>query len=190
MHARNNNVQELPMAINSQALQKAADHINRALGDIGTLDSELANTIANIYYRFYSYCPSEVRNLVLTLVESPVANVVQAASQQLVLQQKMQVMQTLFEDNLTPMSSEQTTECAFLAASIQMLPQILPLMEEAKRTANEKDIKMITEVLVNIFKYRIFDALMQSLFKSRIERMFKARPSELPDLARQMGFRC
>jgi hypothetical protein len=178
------------MTIDSQALHKAADHINRALGDIGKLDSELTNTIANIYYRFYSYCPSEVRTLVLTLVEGPVANAVHATSQQLVLQQQIQVMQTLFEQNLTPMSPGQTTECAFLAASIQMLPKMLSLMEGAKRTANERDMKMVTEVLVNIFKYRIFDALMQPLFKSRIERMFKVRPSELPGLAQQMGFRC
>lgn len=97
-------------------------------------------------------------------------------------------MQTVFERNLKPMSPGQTTECAFLAASIQVLPQMLPLIEEAKRTANESDIKMLTEVLVNIFKYRIFDALMQSLFKSRIERMFKARPKELRHLAQHMGF--
>ncbi len=150
--------------LDTEAADLARQHIQRDYGSLADLPEEFADTIANIYYRFYlEYMSSN---------EKPNA-----------LPQSIREGSDLFKD-MTSYLKKSSRDLTFIEGGPE-------LIESIRRLRDEKQIdefEILVEVMLDHLKFGIDEAMNKRGIRRMIERLFKRRKvREIAGLATTLG---
>lgn len=155
----------VPKELNKNAFSKAVESLLEDFGSLDDLPTELRNTIANIYYRFYvniEYMNSGGNS---KLLESYIPRSISTRDAFM---------------NYTAFSAQ--TIAAFETAK----SMIDPIRAARKSQPERKEIfDYMVQVALDSFKYDIDNAHEKTPFRRAIERKFK-KPNEIPELYNKM----
>ena len=147
------------MKIDEDVLRQAAEAMLSDLGETTDLPAELANTIANVYYRFFACAEHMMRggntNLLEPYLESP----------------------TGFSDAFRQFSQLNTDAIA----AIESVKDLVRSAREAKEQGGKVAFSYCVTLILDVFKYGISNAHTKSPIRRAIERKFK-KTKEIPDL--------
>lgn len=150
------------MILNDYVIELCADLMEEQIGDISDLPKELANTLANLYYKHYYY---------IIYYDSDPDRVI--------------VPDEVKETNdLLGGMDKYIKNRTLVDKAVKSLPDVI----DALRGIEEEDIKhynFTLELLLDIFKYNIDNALNKSSIRRKIERKF-CKVNEIPDLIDMM----
>jgi hypothetical protein len=154
--------------------------------DCGSLDflgHDLANTIANIYYKFMVFCPDEVKDLTQLCKNGTFDHIEREYYGHITFPIRLEIMKRYCVE-CYGVDDSLTSEYAFLSASIIEIPALVKQLKEAQLTVFEKDFAFSTEIFLYVLKFRIIDAMSKSILRLRVEAKFIKPPiSEIKNLA-------
>ena len=148
--------------ISIDALRKAADALNQDLGDISDLDDELANTLVNIYYRFFAnieYMLKDSKSSILEPYFSSLGRLVDTFQ------------------NYNNFNAETT-------AGFETAQQFIKAVRDA-RLKGPQYYLFLQIFTLDILKYNIVNANTKSAMRRAMERKFK-KPREISNLLKMM----
>ncbi|MCI4624790.1 MAG: hypothetical protein L3V56_02400 [Candidatus Magnetoovum sp. WYHC-5] len=148
--------------INNDALQLSAAFIKAELGDINDLPYELANTVVNVYYRFF--------NMVSAYLNKE--NALKILSIKLLKEELLQQ-----DKNVIPYE-----ELANALVAVQTLPDFIVELRKVNKDKNPIEYRKTLEFLLDMFKYNIKDTKNKLLLRRIFERPFKSEIKEIPAL--------
>jgi hypothetical protein len=149
-----------------EVLRLAADGLHADFGDLSDLPKELANTLANVYYRFFMLAPSATGQ---TMEERAMD-----------LQREMLRQGDALEGYKKLMNSMAATEAGFRFAK-----DFIKAVRGARGKTPDFSRYLIVLTL-DILKYDIDNANTKTPLRRAIERKFK-KVDEIPDLLDIMG---
>jgi len=168
--------------MNEEILKELSNTIRTDCGSLSFLGHDLANTIANIYYKFMIFCPDEVKDITQLCRNGTLDHIEREYYGHITFPIRLDIMKRYciecysIDDNLT-------SEYAFLSACIINIPTSVKQLREAQLTVFEKDFAFSTEVFLYILKFRIIDAMSKSILRLRLEAKFTKPPiSEINNL--------
>ena len=143
--------------------------IRERLGSLDDLPHELANTVANIYYKFYDISADWEQQRVNPTLPSG-------------------VKEQLGKDpnkNIVKASKKYIEESIIIKHHFNGINQWIDTLRKLKRTHpnNYQDYEFLVEVILDQMKYRINNLENKNIIRRRIERKLKKRKvNEIPDL--------
>ncbi|KJR42177.1 hypothetical protein MCHI_001919 [Candidatus Magnetoovum chiemensis] len=154
--------------------QLSAFFIKKTIGNIDDLSYELANTIANIYYRFFR----------LSMPYLNKENTLKADSVEAL---KEELLSRLGE--IESCSDEATnfpySEIAKALADIEVTPRFINILRSIDKTAFPNQYKIVQEIVLDNLKYKIENAeerLLILRLLSRIRKHLNNEIEEIPNL--------
>lgn len=152
---------------NIEALKTAEDHIESELGTLDDLPKELANTIANVYYRF---CANALEMLSYSKREFFIPNSVKRESgDSRELYKKFMYNQ------------------AQIVTDLESAPKFIKGLRGIDKYAQPNLYKFTVEFILDCLKYNIENAQNKTGLRRMVERKFK-KPDEIPNLIDLMNF--
>lgn len=150
------------MILNDYVIELCADLMEDQIGDISDLPKELANTIANIYFKHYYYIIYHDSDTNKIIIPDEVKE-----AKDLMLGMEKHVKNRILVDK-----------------AFKSLPDIIDVL----RDIEEEDVEqynLTIELMLDIFKYNIDNAINKSSIRRKIERKF-CKVNEIPDLIDMM----
>ena len=143
--------------LDRQTAEQALEQIRRDYGSLDDLSHELANTIANLYYR---------HNAFLNDFERSGGRIVPHTSDDIV-------------EGLKDLFSSTSRDSAFVKAG----PGMIQALRDLKREAGQSYFGLASQVLLDTWKFRIENAMQKPGYRRAIERYFKRKSvREIPDM--------
>lgn len=149
--------------ISIDALHKAAEALNEDLGDISDLTDELANTLANIYYRFFVNLEYVSKGRNSNLLDPYISN----------------------SGNLQENFSNYNNFSAETIAGFESAKVFVSAIRQAHLKGHEPSYSYLCVLTLDILKYNIDKANTKSAVRRAIERKFR-EPHEISNLAKMM----
>jgi len=152
---------EVAEMIDKKVLNICSATINQNLGRLDDLPYELANTVANIYYKFFLF--------LMKLSEDAEGNPGWIPRQ---MKQSSDWVSG-FENFID--------EYAIVKSDIESIKESIVALREIDRDAEPNLYSYTVEFLLDCYKYNIPQAYEKSPIRRKIERKFK-KPDEIPNL--------
>ena len=139
-----------------EILNLTASIIRKRLGSISDLSPEMANTIANVYYRL---CLETQRSAPGRIPPS-----------------------TTHKDNLLDSLTSHVQQTAELLASVKAIPEMVTGFRELDPVQQPNARKAALDLFLDMFKYNISNAHRKIGLRRMVERIF-SHVDEIPNLA-------
>lgn len=152
---------------NMEALKMAEDHIREQLGTLDDLPNELANTIVNVYYKFYV-------NFLEMAGDSKREFFIPKS-----IKRESGHLQQLFKKFMANQAE--------IATDLESAPKFIKGLRGIDKYAQPNLYKFTVEFILDCLKYNIENAQNKTGLRRMIERKFK-KPDEIPNLIDLMNF--
>lgn len=152
---------------NMEALKMAEDHIKEQLGTLDDLPRELADTIANVYYKCYV-------NVLEVAMDSKREFVIPKS-----VKRESGDLQQLFKKFVTNQAQ--------IVTDLESAPKFIKELRGIDKNAQPNLYKFTVEFILDCLKYNIENAQNKTGLRRMVERKFK-KPDEIPNLIDLMNF--
>ncbi len=149
-------------SVDREVLRQAAEALRGDLGDLSDLPLELANTLANVYYRFY------------------------ASTEHMMGGCKTNLLEPYLDDSRSPLEAYRNIS-KLNAEAIASFENAKNFVQSARGIKKKKPelFSYMATLTLDILKYDIDNAISKTPIRRAIERRFKT-PREIPDLLERM----
>ena len=155
--------------LNKEILEVCKNAIKKDLGSLDDLSRELANSVANVYYRYFDHA----FNLMKQSANNP-----GWIPKEMKRETDMRIgLKSFLEDS------------AKLKIDFESAPKFIKALREVGKNSKPGTYQYIVDFIIDCIKYNIKDAQKKTGLRRMIERRFsKTKPQEIPNLIDILNF--
>ena len=174
--------------INKEVLKKAESHITEKISSFSGIPEELINTIANIYYQYWSSLPEEIAQTFFYGDLPEMKNIEEKVWGKLTFDQKKTLVEKILAADFGIVNSSLAQEYSFLITAVEFSPKLLGYLQNIRDKADDDGFNFAVEHMLWNFKYRIKNTSTKTILRCKIEKKMKeGSVLEIKDLFKEMN---